>query len=90
MTVHRWNDDKPHRCPKCHAIAVDMGRPTSWWVYTCCRCGAKFTRWPRLSRLLPKAGVRCSEHRTTAADACSTCGGDADCHQIGCPAGVAS
>jgi hypothetical protein len=58
----RWNDDKKHRCPDCHAVAVDMERPSSWKVYTCCRCGTLFTRWPRLARLLPKAGVRCSEH----------------------------
>ncbi len=58
-----WNSDKPHRCPACHAVAVDMGRPSRWRVYTCCRCEALFTRWPGLAWLLPKAGVRCAEHR---------------------------
>jgi hypothetical protein len=56
-----WNDDKKHRCPACHAVTVDLERPRSWRVYTCCRCGTRFTRWPRLARLLPEAGVRCSE-----------------------------
>jgi len=61
----RWNFDKPHRCPACHAAAVDMDpHPTSWWIYTCCRCGVRFTRWPRLAWLLPNAGIRCTEHRT--------------------------
>lgn len=62
----RWNFDKPHRCPHCHAVAVSIGNhPTSWWIYTCCRCATRFTRWPRLARLLPSAGVMCSEHRPT-------------------------
>lgn len=62
--IARWNFDKPHRCPACHAIAVDMDHPPkSWRIYTCCRCATRFTRWPRLGRLLPNAGIRCSEHR---------------------------
>lgn len=58
----RWNRDKPHRCPNCHAVAVDMEKPKSWRVYTCCRCGTRFTRWPILAFALPHAGIRCSEH----------------------------
>lgn len=60
----RWNPDKPHRCPACHAIAVSGQAPRSWRVYTCCRCGTRFTRWPRLARLLVDAGVSCGEHAT--------------------------
>jgi len=59
----RWNFDKPHRCPDCHAIAIDLERPKPWRIYTCCRCGTRFTRWPHLAWLLPSAGIRCSEHR---------------------------
>lgn len=63
MQAVRWNADKPHRCPECHAIAVDAPPAArSFWVFTCCRCDARFTRWPRLARLLPKAGIRCTEH----------------------------
>lgn len=65
-SVVRWNDDKPHRCPECHAVAVDMPLPLrSVWVYTCCRCYTRFARWPHLARLLPKAGIRCTQHRNT-------------------------
>jgi hypothetical protein len=60
----RWNFDKPHRCPECHAIAVDLERPKSWRIYTCCRCTTRFTRWPRLAWLLPDAGAMCSHHDT--------------------------
>lgn len=58
-----WNDDKKHRCPHCHAVAVDMEKVRSLAVYECCRCHVRFSRFPRLSILLPKRGVRCSEHR---------------------------
>lgn len=58
--VHTWNADKPHRCPECHAVAVPDG-PSTWQVYTCCRCGELFTRWPLLAPLLPKAGVVCTD-----------------------------
>jgi len=67
--VQRWNSDKPHRCPECHAVAVDLERPSRWKVYECCMCHALFARWPLLARFLPKAGVRCSEHRV-----CEGCG----------------
>lgn len=63
LPTARWNADKRRRCPRCHAVAVDMGRPRSWLVYECCRCASRFTRWPRLAALLPFAGIRCSEHR---------------------------
>jgi len=58
-----WNYDKKHRCPSCHAVAIDMERPSKWKVYECCRCHARFARFPRLARVLPFAGVMCSEHR---------------------------
>lgn len=63
MRVVRWNFDKPHRCPACHAIAVSVERPKSWRVYQCCQCRTRFTRWPRLARLLPNAGITCSGHQ---------------------------
>lgn len=65
LPAARWNVDKPHRCPRCHAVAVDLERPRWWRVYTCCRCGARFARWPWLAPVLNNAGVRCSEHRTS-------------------------
>lgn len=61
MTV-RWNADKPHRCPDCHAVAIGSGTPRWWRVYTCCRCGSRFARWPHLARLLSDAGAACGEH----------------------------
>ena len=63
----RWNEDKKHRCPRCHAVAVDTERPRSWRVYTCCRCAARFTRWPVLARFLRQAGTCCSAHARLAA-----------------------
>ncbi|MGW1998426.1 hypothetical protein [Embleya sp. NPDC001921] len=57
--VTRWNADKPHRCPDCHAIAVSGHRASPWRVYTCCRCGTRFARRPWLARLLPDAGHTC-------------------------------
>lgn len=62
MTVQRWNEDKKHRCPRCHAVAVDLEQPSRWKVYTCCRCSTRFSCFPRLGLLLPDVGVRCSEH----------------------------
>jgi hypothetical protein len=61
--VLRWNDDKKHRCPACHAVAIDIEVPKSFAIYECCRCHVLFTRWPRLARLLPFRGMMCSEHR---------------------------
>lgn len=60
----RWNANKPHRCPNCHNTAIGGERPSSWHVYTCCRCAARFTRWPWLARFLPDTGIRCGEHAT--------------------------
>jgi len=62
--VWKWNGDKPHRCPNCHAVAVDMELPKSWRIYTCCTCGARFARWPWLTPALHEAGIRCRYHRT--------------------------
>jgi hypothetical protein len=50
--VQRWNGDKPHRCPRCHAIP-DTGDPTWRALAVCCRCGTRYTRWPILTPLLP-------------------------------------
>ncbi|MFB8122058.1 hypothetical protein ACFVG1_12795 [Streptomyces bacillaris] len=63
-TAVRWNVGKPHRCPECHAVAIDMEAPKSWRIYTCCRCATRFTRWPTLAFVLPHTGVRCTEHHT--------------------------
>ncbi|PRX91930.1 hypothetical protein [Allonocardiopsis opalescens] len=61
--VERWDLDKPHRCPRCWACAV-VGRPRfrSLRVYTCCRCGTRFARWPRLARVLIWSPLLCGEH----------------------------
>jgi hypothetical protein len=61
LPVNRWNADKKHRCPRCHAVTIDVGPPRSWRVYRCCRCATLFTRWPLLAWLLPDARVYCSE-----------------------------
>ena len=61
--VARWNTDKKHRCPSCHAVTVDDRRPSWRETYDCCRCGTRFTRWPVLALLLPDRGVVCTEHR---------------------------
>ena len=58
--VLAWNADKPHRCPDCHTI-TDPERRARWQVVTCCHCGARFTRHPRLAHVLPEAGVVCPE-----------------------------
>lgn len=56
MIIH-WNSDKAHRCPRCHTITVDS--PSKWEVYTCCTCGSRFARWPRMQRFLRHVGVTC-------------------------------
>jgi DNA-directed RNA polymerase subunit RPC12/RpoP len=61
LPVSRWNEDKRHRCPRCHAVTIDTGPPRPWVVYSCCRCGTRFARWPRLGWLLPDARAYCSE-----------------------------
>lgn len=54
--IEFWNDDKPHRCPECHAIVVSGHEPTlletALALYECCRCGTRYARWPRLARRL--------------------------------------
>jgi hypothetical protein len=62
MKVLKWNEDKKHRCPECHAVTIDTQKPSKWKVYQCCRCGTVFCARPRLADLLPFAGVVCSEH----------------------------
>jgi hypothetical protein len=56
----RWNFDKPHRCPWCHAIYAE--RPSRWTIMRCCRCGVLIARFPRLWRVLPYRGIVCAEH----------------------------
>lgn len=51
--IMRWNTDKKHRCPNCHAIP-EVGDIKSWRTYVCCGCFTSFTRWPRLGWLWPK------------------------------------
>jgi hypothetical protein len=70
LTIERWDDDKPHRCPKCHAVAVDMERPGRWKIYACCRCGCLFSRHPCLAQAgaLRLAGIMCSQHRCGATE----------------------
>lgn len=62
LPVARRNADKPHHCPRCHVIALPWPR-SSWRVYSCCSCGTRFARWPLLARLLPLAGIRCTDHK---------------------------
>ncbi|MEU5476846.1 hypothetical protein [Streptomyces mirabilis] len=52
-----WNRDKTYQCPQCHHDTVEM--PSSWEVYTCCNCGTRFARFPRLERLLRHVGMTC-------------------------------
>lgn len=59
----RWDLDKRHRCPSCWAVAIDDRVPSKREVYQCCRCGRRFCAFPWLARVLPFAGVACSEHR---------------------------
>lgn len=49
MTL-KWNRDKTHRCPECHAIWTygpkyeERDITPRWWkTYDCYRCGAVFT-----------------------------------------------
>lgn len=60
--VMHWNEDKPHRCPQCHVVAIDMEKPSKWRVYECCSCGTWFAG-TKVAKLLPFKGVRCSVHR---------------------------
>jgi ribosomal protein L37AE/L43A len=58
--VVMWNADKPHRCPSCHASTVTIERPRERVVYTCCRCGTRFSSDP--NNETETAGVMCAEH----------------------------
>lgn len=52
-----WDINKPHQCPQCgHDTVAD---PSRWEVYTCCNCGTRFARFPRLQRFLRHAGITC-------------------------------
>ncbi|MFB8291297.1 hypothetical protein [Kitasatospora purpeofusca] len=55
--VINWQSDATYACPRCnHDSAAD---PTSWTVYTCCNCGTRFARFPRLQRFLRHVGITC-------------------------------
>lgn len=62
MKAIRWNVDKPHRCPACHAVVVHERRPSRWRLYQCCRCGCRFARHPWLAPLLPLTECDSDEH----------------------------
>ncbi|MFD9280228.1 hypothetical protein ACFWD7_23485 [Streptomyces mirabilis] len=52
-----WNSNKAYQCPRCrHETVAD---PSKWEVYTCCNCGTRFARFPRLQRFLRHAGITC-------------------------------
>ena len=59
--VVRWNHDKPHRCPSCHAVAVSGRYVARWWRrYECCRCRTRFAALPCLWRLTVPAYGTCA------------------------------
>lgn len=64
MSMQSWNDDKPHRCPACHAIAIDKERPSPLKIYTCCQCDVRFARWPKLRWVLRDVGIVYTVHRS--------------------------
>lgn len=72
VTVHMWNTDKTWRCPVCHTVAIDIGKPKRWAMYECCnsKCGALFSRFPKLATLglVPDKGIQCSEHKNRGND----------------------
>lgn len=52
--IRRWNYDKKHRCPQCHAIWVyapkyeawaEKRKPHYWPIHDCYACGARFAGW---------------------------------------------
>ena len=52
-----WNINKAYQCPQCgHDTVAD---PSRWEVYTCCNCGTRFARFPRLQRFIRHAGITC-------------------------------
>lgn len=56
-TVIHWNSNTSFSCPQCnHDTAAE---PTKWEVYTCCNCGTRFARFPRLQRFLRHVGITC-------------------------------
>ncbi|MFB8407835.1 hypothetical protein [Streptomyces sp. NPDC055912] len=56
-TVLHWNSNTSFSCPQCnHDTAAE---PTRWEVYTCCNCGTRFARFPRLQRFLRHVGITC-------------------------------
>ncbi|MCX4919829.1 hypothetical protein [Streptomyces sp. NBC_00687] len=52
-----WNSNKAYQCPHCHHDTV--ADPSKRAVYTCCNCGTRFARFPRLQRFLRHAGITC-------------------------------
>ncbi|MFE6274081.1 hypothetical protein ACFVQ9_35430 [Streptomyces goshikiensis] len=52
-----WNSNTSASCPRCDHDTV--ANPTSWEVYTCCNCGTRFARFPRLQRVLRHVGITC-------------------------------
>ncbi|MFE7077119.1 hypothetical protein ACFU96_44245 [Streptomyces sp. NPDC057620] len=52
-----WNSNKAYQCPRCRHDTV--ANPSRWQVYTCCNCGTRFARFPRLQRFLSHAGITC-------------------------------
>lgn len=53
ITIHRSNDDTPHRCPECHAVAVRSNHDIQLLrVYGCPWCAALFMRKPWLFPLV--------------------------------------
>lgn len=56
------NIDKPHRCPRCHAIA-DPDHKCKGGIVTCCGCGTRFTMLIDLPLdTVQEFGVVCPEH----------------------------
>ncbi|MEU5417874.1 hypothetical protein [Streptomyces sp. NPDC020667] len=52
-----WYSNKSYQCPHCHHDTV--ANPSKWEVYTCCNCGTRFARYPRLQSFLPHVGITC-------------------------------
>jgi hypothetical protein len=52
-----WARGATYACPRCNHDTV--GVFSSWVVSTCCNCGTRFARFPRLQRFLRHVGVTC-------------------------------
>lgn len=52
-----WNSNASYACPQCNHDTVS--EPSKWEVYTCCNCGTRFARFPRLQRFLRHVGITC-------------------------------